>query len=111
MAATPEVNITLAQGVNFNQTFPKTELDGSASNLVDFTGASKIKKHPESKTSQSFTVGINTITSVVSLGMTSGETVKLKPGRHVYDIVLTSPSGVLTRMQSGSVIVTAGITT
>ena len=36
MAATPEVNITLAQGVNFSQTFAKTELDGTASNLVDF---------------------------------------------------------------------------
>ena len=43
--------------------------------------------------------------------MTSGETVKISPGRHNYDIFLTSPSGAVSKLVEGQVTVTAGITT
>ena len=111
MAATPEVNIVIAQGVNFSEVFTSTETDGSASNLQGYSGASKIKKYPESPTSESFSVNITAATGEVSIAMTAGKTVKLKPGRYYYDVVLTSGSGVLSRLVQGSAMVTAGITT
>ena len=43
--------------------------------------------------------------------MTSGETVKISPGRYNYDVFLTSPSGAVSRMVEGQAIVTAGIST
>tara|TARA_A100001201_G_scaffold97069_1_gene83769 strand:+ start:401 stop:733 length:333 start_codon:yes stop_codon:yes gene_type:complete len=109
--ATPVVNITIPQGTDFSEVFTSTESDGSASNLVGFTGASKIKKHPGATSSQSFSVSITGSTGEVSIAMTAGKTVALDPGRYYYDVVLTSGTGSVSRMVEGMAIVTAGITT
>ena len=111
MAATPEVNITIAQGTTFSEVFTSTETDGSASNLQGYSGVSKIKKHPAATSSESFSVSITAGTGEVAIGLTAGATLRLKPGRHVYDVVLTSGSGVVSRLVQGSAIVTAGIST
>ena len=34
----------------------------------------------------------------------------MKPGRYVYDVEITSPGGVTTRVVEGQVEVTAGVT-
>ena len=111
MAATPSVNIVIAQGADFSEVFTSTETDGSASNLTGYTGVSKIKKHPSSPTSQSFTVGITPATGEVSISMSATNTVKLSPGRYNYDVYLTSSGGSVSRLVEGQAIVTAGITT
>lgn len=111
MAATPTINIVIPQGADFNEVFVSTNTDGTLSNLVGYTAVSKMKKHPGDKISSSFTVGINTLTSEVSIAMTSGVTTKIKPGRYYYDVYLTSPSNYVTRMVEGQSEVTAGIST
>tara|TARA_Y100000004_G_scaffold173083_1_gene210584 strand:+ start:293 stop:628 length:336 start_codon:yes stop_codon:yes gene_type:complete len=111
MAATPAINIVVQQGVDFAESFTQTETDGTLSNLVGYTGVSKLKKYAGSPTAYDFTVGINTITSKVSIAMTAPVTVNLKPGRYYYDIVLTSSTGAVSRMVEGSAMVTAGIST
>tara|TARA_R100000231_G_scaffold135716_1_gene110384 strand:- start:475 stop:810 length:336 start_codon:yes stop_codon:yes gene_type:complete len=111
MAATPTVNIVIAQGTTFSEVFTSTESDGATSNLVGFTGASQIKKHETAKKSESFSVSINGGTGEVSIGMTSGATSRLSPGRYLYDIILTSPAGSISRLVGGQALVTAGITT
>ena len=111
MAATPAINITIPQGADFAESFTQTESDGSLSNLVNYTGQSKLRKYAGSPTAYDFTVGINTITSEVSIAMTAPVTVVLKPGRYYYDVVLTSSNGSVSRMVEGSAMVTAGITT
>ena len=45
----------------------------------------------------------------ISLGSTV--TSNLKPGRYVYDILLSDASAMKTRVVEGSAIVTAGVTT
>lgn len=72
MAANPVINIVIPQGSDFEETFSSTESDGSASNLAGFTGEAKIKKHPGSTSSTSFTVNITGATGAVSIAMTSG---------------------------------------
>ena len=111
MAATPSTNIIIPQGADFEKVFTSKETDGSISDLTGFTGVSKLKKHPTSVKSHTFTVGITSATGKVSIAMTSGETVKISPGRHNYDIFLTSPSGAVSKLVEGQVTVTAGITT
>jgi hypothetical protein len=111
MAATPAVNIVIPQGTDFSEVFTSTESDGSISNLSNYVGSAKIKKHPGSTSSQSFTVSIIGAIGEVSIAMTSGKTVALEPGRYYYDIVLTSGSGSVSRMVEGMAFVTAGITT
>ncbi len=105
------VNIIIGQGVDFSEVFTSTEADGTTSNLSGYTGASKIKKHPESTSSQSFFLTITGLTGEVTISMTSAQTLQLKPGRYYYDVVLTSPSGSVSRMVEGQALVTAGITT
>ena len=111
MAATRAVNIVIPQGADFSESFTSTESDGSLTNLNGFSGVSKLKKYAGSPTSFDFTVGINTTTSKVSIAMTAPITTPIKPGRYYYDIVLTSSTGVVSRMIEGAAIVTAGIST
>ena len=111
MAATPTVNIVIAQGTTFSEVFSSTESDGTSTNLVGYSGASQIKKHPGATSSESFSVSIVGGTGEVSIAMTSGATARLKPGRYYYDIILTSNSGTVSRMVEGQALVTAGITT
>jgi len=111
MAATPAINIIIPQGADFGEVFTSTESDGSLSNLVGYSGVSKLKKYAGSPTAYNFIVGINTITSEVSIAMTAITTIDISPGRYYYDVVLTSSSGGVSRMVEGSAIVTAGIST
>lgn len=111
MAAIPSINITIAQGVDYIETFVSRESDGSASNLAGYSGKAQIKKHPESATSKSFTISIVGSTGEVSIAMTSGITSSLSPGRYLYDVKLTSPSGGVSKLTQGMALVTAGITT
>ena len=111
MAATPSVNIVIAQGADFSQTLTKKNSDGSAFDLTGYSAGAVIKKHFSSTSSTSFTVDITSSTGEVTISLTDTQTLNLDPGRHQYDVRLTSPGGLRSRMVEGSAIVTAGITT
>ncbi len=111
MAAVPVINLVIAQGADFTEVFSSQESDGTSSNLNGFTGISKLKKHPSATTSYDFSVGITSTTGEVSVAMTAGLTVQIKPGRYYYDVYLTSPSGGVSRLVEGQAEVTAGIAT
>ena len=111
MAAVPVINLVIPQGADFTEIFTSTETDGSTSNLDGFTGVSRLKKHPSSATSHTFSVGITSTSGEASFAMTAGATVAIKPGRYYYDVYLTSPSGGISRLVEGQAEVTAGITT
>jgi len=111
MAATPVVNITIPQATDFSQTITKENPDGTPVNLTGFSATATLKKFAESKVPISFSVGITSLTGQVSIGLTVGQTTPLRPGRYVYDIMLTSPAGVVTRMVQGDALLTPGVTT
>lgn len=111
MSATPVINIVIAQGTDFSEVFVSTEVDGTISQLNGFSGISVVKKHPGATTSTPFYVGIVSALGEVSIGMTSGVTATLKPGRHYYDVYLTSPTNTISRLVEGQVEVTSGIST
>ena len=111
MAVNPVINIVISQGADFEETFKSTESDGSVSNLAGYTGEAKLKKHAGSTSSSNFTVSITGATGEVSIAMTSGVTGGLTPGRHLYDVRLTSSAGAKSRLVEGMAMVTAGIST
>ena len=43
MAVTPTVNIVIAQGVEFEETFLSTESNGTATNLTGYSAVAKLK--------------------------------------------------------------------
>ena len=105
--ATYASNIVINSNEDFTQTFNlESSSNNSALNLTGYTILAQIRKHSSSSTAVSFaTTSVAPTTGVLKLSLDPSDTTDLKPGRYVYDIVLTDTSSVKTRVVEGSVIV------
>ena len=106
------VNLVIDQGVDFSQKF---NLEGSATNaawnLTGYTGAAQLRKHSSSKKFYSFTVSFpDRENGAIAINMTDAITKRIKPGRYIYDVLLTDSSGLKERVVEGSVLVREGAT-
>lgn len=112
MAAPFALNLSINTSTNFSQTFTLTDDEGGALNLSEYTYASQIRKHPNSSTAVSFTTAALTpANGELTISLDPSDTADLKPGRYVYDIVLTKTAdSTKTRVLQGSVIVSKTIT-
>jgi hypothetical protein len=109
MAASP-LNLTVEQGVDFEVTITVRNRDGSPLSLLSYTAASKLRKHYTSTTSYAFTVTfVDRINGRIALSMNNALTSTIPEGRYVYDVILTSPNSLKTRVVQGTVLVSAGV--
>ena len=46
----------------------------------------------------------------ITLSMTSANTSNLTPGRQVFDLIITSPTSVTTRVVEGIIMISPGVT-
>ena len=46
----------------------------------------------------------------ITLSMTAANTASLSPGRQVFDLLITSPSSVKTRVIEGIIVISPGVT-
>ena len=101
------VNLVIDQGVDFTQTFNlENSSTNSASNLTGYTGAAQLRKHSSSSKAYSFTVAFpDRSNGSVKISMTDQITRRIKPGRYIYDIILTDNNGLKERVVEGSVLV------
>jgi hypothetical protein len=112
MAAVYVSNLVINSGSDFSQTFTLESNDNdSALDLTGYTVSAQMRKYSGSST---FTTFASSISSPRTLGkivisLTSSQTVDLKPGRYVYDVVITINS-VKTRVIEGMVLVREGVT-
>jgi len=106
------VNLVIDQGADFTQTFNlEDDATASALDLNGFTGAAQLRKHPSSKKKFDFTVAFpDRGNGVVRLDMSDTLTSTIKPGRYVYDILITASGGTRTRIVEGSALVREGAT-
>jgi hypothetical protein len=113
MAAVYVTNLVINSGADFSQSF---NLEGTSDNsAIDLTGYSvnaEIRKWSGSSTSVSFgSTVVNPPTSgKIYLTLSSTDTLSLKPGRYVYDIVVSDLFGIKTRVIEGMVLVREGVT-
>lgn len=106
------VNISIEQGANFSNTYLlEDDVTNSVKNLAGYSAVAKIAKHPASSNKTTFTTSIISSTGSVGIALTSGQTSALKPGRYVYDVLLTDSMGRKTRIVEGTAIVSAGVCT
>lgn len=105
MAAVSVVNLTIQKGTDFEETFSLTAEDGAGLNLTNYSVAAKLRKHPTSSTSYSFSTTLTVADSTVKLIMPDTITATLPSGRCYYDILLTSSGGVITKVIQGNVLV------
>jgi len=104
-------NIVIEQGASFSNTYFVEDSNNTPLNLTGYTGSATLAKHPASSTKTNFSVTITTGSGSVAIALTSGATSNLKPGRYVYDILLTNSGGLKTRIVEGTALVTAGVCT
>ena len=109
MAAYTELNIE--QYATFSTKVNVEDSAGAAVNLYGYTAASQIRKSYYSTTANSFTTTVTGIANgEITMAMTAANTANLTPGRYLYDLVITAPSGTKTRVVEGIVNVLAGVT-
>jgi len=111
MSATYVSNIVINTGEDFTQQFTLQDADNSLLDLTNYTVSSQIRKHPGSSTATDFTTLISepTTLGIITITLTSSQTINLKPGRHVYDVVIER-SGIKSKVVEGSVIIRQGVT-
>ena len=120
------VNLNIYGGATFSDKFTITNPNGSAFRFdtgagstaglaVTWTGSAAISKSvaigATLGVTTAFTVGFTSARDgVITLSLTPALTRKLKPGRYVYDILVSSGSTVYN-IVNGNVLVNAGIAT
>ncbi|MEY3470460.1 MAG: Synechococcus phage [Actinomycetota bacterium] len=113
MASVYVNNLVINSGSNFNQGF---DLEGSFTNSsLDLTGYSvsaQMRKWSGSSTAINFNteIGSPPTSGKIILSLNSQQTSAIKPGRYVYDVVVTDSFGVKTRVLEGMVLVREGVT-
>lgn len=105
-------NITIPIGTDFQQTYFLEDYNNAPLDLTGYTGTSLMKKHPSSMTvAATFNVSFpDRLNGKIKISLGSTETLNLKPGRYLYDILVNSGT-TKSRVIEGSAIVTAGVTT
>jgi len=113
MAAVYVSNLVIDTGSTFSQTFnlESTETN-SALDLTGYTGASQMRKWAGASTATDFTVTIPDpkTSGKITISLTNTQTAALKAGRHVYNILITSPAGTTDSVVEGMVLVREGVT-
>jgi hypothetical protein len=113
MAAVYVNNLVINAGVDFSQTFT---LEGSDTNspldLGNYTVSAQMRKWAGSSTAVQFTSSIISPSNSgrIFIRLTAAETSTIKPGRYVYDIVITDLSGTKSKVVEGMVLVREGVT-
>jgi len=103
--------LTLEQYADFSTTVNVEDSNGDAINLSGYTAASQIRKSYYSSTANNFTASVTGIANgEITISMSSANTANLSAGRYLYDLVITSPAGVKTRVVEGIVVVLPGVT-
>jgi hypothetical protein len=103
--------ILIEQGATFSTTVNVEDTVGTAINLFGYSASSQMRK---SFYSASNTIITSTITGnangEITLSMTAANTAALTPGRQVFDLIITSPTNVVTRVIEGVIVISPGVT-
>jgi hypothetical protein len=113
MAAVYVNNLVINAGVDFTQTFTLEGADtNSPLDLGNYTVSAQMRKWAGSSTAVQFTSSIISPSNSgkIFIRLTAVETSTIKPGRYVYDIVITDLSGAKSKVVEGMVLVREGVT-
>ena len=103
-------NLTINIGTDFVQTYDLYQSGGKVIDLTVYSAASSLRKHRDSNTSVSFVVGFpDIVNGKIKISIPSWTTTRLKPGRYVYDILMTKPNGDKGIIVEGTIHARAGI--
>jgi hypothetical protein len=104
-----KVNIVIDQGTTFNTDFTFTDDQDNPIDFTSYNGAAQMRRSYLSVNSFAFQVGLGN-NGIVSLSMNAATTSSITAGRYLYDLEVTSPTNVVSRLVEGIVTVTPEIT-
>lgn len=112
MAAVYVSNLVVNTGATFTQTFSLENSDSNSTlNLSGYSVSAQMRKHAGSSSYTTFDSSIlNPTAGTIKVGLGTTATASLKPGRYVYDVIISDDSGTITRVVEGSVLVREGVT-
>jgi hypothetical protein len=111
MAAVYVTNLVINTYSDFSQNFYLGDENTDSLNLTNYQVASQMRKHVSSSSFVGLGASIvNASTGQIRVGLTSTQTGSIKPGRYLYDVVVTNPQGVVSKVIEGMVLVREGIT-
>ena len=105
-----KANLIIDQGTTFTATVDVTDAQDVAYDLTNYTVAAQMRKNYASSAAVTFISGHTGVTGQINLTLLPSITATLEPGRYLYDVEITSPSGTITRVVEGVVTVTPGMT-
>jgi hypothetical protein len=105
------VEFTIEQNANFNTVLDLKDAGNNILNLSGYQAAAQMRKSYYSSTAIDFTVELTNPTGgQITISMTAATTSEIIPGRYVYDVLITDPQGIKTRVIEGIVTVLPSVT-
>ena len=109
MAAFSE--IVIEQGATFETTVSVTDTWNNAVNLSSYSTQSQMRKSYNSVTSYTINTAVtNAGQGEITLSMPASNTSILPAGRMLYDLKITSNTGVVTRVVEGIAVILPAVT-
>lgn len=105
-----KANLVVDQGTDYSTSVNLTDADGNIVPLTGYTANAQIRKTYSSSNSVNFGVTLESSNGVVRLSLTDTQTANIVAGRYVYDVVVTSPASITSRIVEGIVTVTPRVT-
>ena len=103
--------LTIEQGASYSTSVTVSDAFGSATNLTGYTAAAQLRKSYYSTSATDFTVSItNAGGGEITMSLSSANTANLTPGRYMYDLLITSPTSVKTRVVEGIAVILPSVT-
>lgn len=105
-----KANLIIDQGTTYSTSLNLTDDDGNVVDLTGYTANAQIRKTYSSTNSISFSVTTDAATGTLTISLSANQTANMTPGRFVYDVFLTNPSNVVSRIVEGIITLTPRVT-
>ena len=108
-------NVTIDQGATWYLNVTYNNPNGTPVNITSYTAALQLRSLPESATavlslSTGSGITITGATGLIAITATATQTRAIDEGTYYYDLEITSPAGVVTRLVQGQAVVTPEVT-
>jgi hypothetical protein len=112
MAAVYVNNLVINSGSDFSQSFTLEGTNNSPFNLTGYEVDAQMRKWSGSSTAITFTTSIElpSTSGRILISLSSENTVNIRPGRYVYDVMIADSFGIKNRVIEGMVLVREGVT-
>ena len=112
MAAVYVNNLVINSGSDFSQSFTLEGTNNSPFNLTGYEVDAQMRKWSGSSAAITFTTSIElpSTSGRILISLSSENTVNIRPGRYVYDVMIADSFGIKNRVIEGMVLVREGVT-